>query len=277
MNHKKMSFSKILGFFIAILFLSLIMVPILFIATTSIKVPLEIRTSGAIFPHTGTTFENWVKAFRNVPLTKYLFNSSFVAIVSTVITLGIAIPTIYTIVRFHTGGGTLPSLILGTYVMPPIVVTVPIFMMIKTINLQNSLAGLIVVHSMMNIPLAVWLLDSYVRNIPIELEHAAWVDGYSKFDTLVKIVYPLIKPGVLSTAVVCLIMSWNEFLFALILTYSDKSRTFPIGISQYIGEHGMQFGEMSAAVLAGIIPIYILVFIFSKNLVEGLGRSGVKG
>ena len=270
-------FSKLIGWIIALLFLTIILLPIIYIAATSLKIPLEIRTSGAIFPQGGITTENWVKAFRNVPLTKYLLNSTMVAICSTLITLVIAVPTIYTVVRFRTGGSVLPSLILGTYMMPPIVVTVPIFAMIKILNLQDSLVGLILVHSMMNIPLAFWLLDSYIRNIPVELEHAAWVDGYSKFDTLIKIVYPLIKPGVLSTGVVCLIMSWNEFLFALILTYSDASRTFPIGISQYIGEHGMQFGEMSAAALAGIIPIYILVFIFSKNLVEGLGRSGVKG
>ena len=270
-------FSKLIGWIIALLFLTIILLPIIYIAATSLKIPLEIRTSGAIFPQGGITTENWVKAFRNVPLTKYLLNSTVVAICSTLITLVIAVPTIYTVVRFKTGGSVLPSFILGTYMMPPIVVTVPIFAMIKILNLQDSLVGLILVHSMMNIPLAFWLLDSYIRNIPVELEHAAWVDGYSKFDTLIKIVYPLIKPGVLSTGVVCLIMSWNEFLFALILTYSDASRTFPIGISQYIGEHGMQFGEMSAAALAGIIPIYILVFIFSKNLVEGLGRSGVKG
>ena len=270
-------FSKLIGWIIALLFLTIILLPIIYIAATSLKIPLEIRTSGAIFPQGGITTENWVKAFRNVPLTKYLLNSTVVAICSTLITLVIAVPTIYTVVRFKTGGSVLPSFILGTYMMPPIVVTVPIFAMIKILNLQDSLVGLILVHSMMNIPLAFWLLDSYIRNIPVELEHAAWVDGYSKFDTLLKIVYPLIKPGVLSTGVVCLIMSWNEFLFALILTYSDASRTFPIGISQYIGEHGMQFGEMSAAALAGIIPIYILVFIFSKNLVEGLGRSGVKG
>lgn len=270
-------FSKLIGWIIALLFLTIILLPIIYIAATSLKIPLEIRTSGAIFPQGGITTENWVKAFRNVPLTKYLLNSTMVAICSTLITLVIAVPTIYTVVRFKTGGSVLPSFILGTYMMPPIVVTVPIFAMIKILNLQDSLVGLILVHSMMNIPLAFWLLDSYIRNIPVELEHAAWVDGYSKFDTLIKIVYPLIKPGVLSTGVVCLIMSWNEFLFALILTYSDASRTFPIGISQYIGEHGMQFGEMSAAALAGIIPIYILVFIFSKNLVEGLGRSGVKG
>ncbi len=270
-------FSKLIGWIIAIVFLTIILLPIIYIAATSLKIPLEIRTSGAIFPQGGVTTENWVKAFRNVPLTKYLLNSTVVAISSTLITLLIAVPTIYTVVRFKTGGNILPSLILGTYMMPPIVVTVPIFAMIKILNLQDKLVGLILVHSMMNIPLAFWLLDSYIRNIPVELEHAAWVDGYSKFDTLLKIVYPLIKPGVLSTGVVCLIMSWNEFLFALILTYSEASKTFPIGISQYIGEHGMQFGEMSAAALAGIIPIYILVFIFSKNLVEGLGRSGVKG
>lgn len=270
-------FSKTVGWVVAIVFLVTILLPIVYVAATSLKTPLEIRTSGALFPQGDITFENWVKAFRNVPLTKYLFNSTVVAVVSSLITLLIAVPTIYTVVRFKTGGSVLPSLILGTYVMPPIVVTVPIFTIIKTLGLQDTLVGLILVHSMMNIPLAYWLLDSYMRNIPVELEHAAWVDGYSKLDTLLKIVYPMLKPGVLSTGVVCLIMSWNEFLFALILTYSDASKTFPIGISQYIGEHGMQFGEMSAAALAGIIPIYIVVFIFSKNLVEGLGRSGVKG
>jgi len=276
MNNRNV-LSKIISLLVAIGFLTIILLPIVYVAATSLKIPLEIRTSGTLFPQGGITFENWQKAFRNVPLTKYLFNSTVVAISSTIITLLIAVPTIYTTVRFRTGGAILPALILGTYVMPPIVVTVPIFAMVKILGLQDKLVGLILVHSMMNIPLAFWLLDSYIRNIPVELEHAAWVDGYSKFDTLLKIVYPLIKPGVLSTGVVCLIMSWNEFLFALILTYSEASKTFPIGISQYIGEHGMQFGEMSAAALAGIIPIYILVFIFSKNLVEGLGRSGLKG
>lgn len=274
---RQTALSKVISILVAFGFLTAILIPITFIATTSIKIPLEIRLSGAILPRTGVTTENWVKAFRMVPLARYLINSTVTAIVSTIITLLIAVPTIYTIVRFRTGGQILPMIVLGTYIMPPIVVTVPIFALIRILGLPDTLGGLIFIHSMMNIPLAVWLLDSYIRNIPIELEHAAWIDGYSKFETLRRIVVPLIKPGILATGVVCLIMSWNEFLFALILTYSDASKTFPIGISQYIGEHGMQFGEMSAAALAGIIPIYILVFIFSKNLIEGLGRSGVKG
>ena len=258
-------------------FMGIIVLPIFYIAMTSIKLPLEIRTSGAIFPSGGVTEINWVKAFRNVPLVRFLFNSTVVALFSTLLVLAVAIPATYSIIRFKTGGWFLPAWIIGTYVMPPIVVSIPIFAMVKIVDLQNKLPGLILVHAMANLPVAVWLLDSFIRNVPKELEYAAWIDGYSKFDTLVRVVFPLIKPGVVSAAVICIILSWNEFLFALILTYSPQSNTFPIGISRYIGEHGMQFGEMSAAALAGIIPIYLLVMLFSHNVVEGLTRGSVKG
>jgi len=260
-----------------LLFMLAIVLPIFYIAMTSLKEPIEIRTSGALLPRGQITAINWVKAFANVPLLRYLFNSTVVAIVSTILVLIIAVPTTYSIIRFNTGGWFFPAWILGTYVMPPIVVSIPIFAMVKMIQLQNTLAGLILVHTMANLPIAVWLIDSYIRAIPKELEQAAWIDGYSKFDTLVRVVVPLIRPGVLATGVITLILSWNEFLFALILTYGVKSNTFPIGISRYVGEHGLQFGEMSAAALAGIVPIYVLVFFFSRNLVEGLTRGGVKG
>jgi len=260
-----------------LLFILIILLPVFYIAMTSLKEPIEIRTSGALLPRGQITTINWVKAFANVPLVRYLFNSTVVAIMSTVLVLIIAVPTTYSIIRFKTGGWFLPAWILGTYVMPPIVVSIPIFAMIKMVSLQNTLAGLILVHTMANMPIAVWLIDSYIRSIPRELEQAAWIDGYSKWETLLRVVVPLIRPGILATGVITLILSWNEFLFALILTYGVKSNTFPIGISRYIGEHGLQFGEMSAAALAGIVPIYILVFLFSRNLVEGLTRGGVKG
>jgi multiple sugar transport system permease protein len=144
-------------------------------------------------------------------------------------------------------------------------------------GLVNSKLGLIIVHGMMNAPVAIWLLDSFVRTIPKELEEAAWIDGYSRFDTLRRVVIPLIRPGLVSTGIICLILSWNEFLFALILTYSDVSHTFPVGVSRYEGEHGLQFGEMSAAALTGIVPIYVLVLLFQQYLVRGLTRGGVKG
>jgi multiple sugar transport system permease protein len=263
--------------FVILLFLTFILLPVFFILTTSLKIPLEIRVSGAILPQGGIVWDNWVSAFKEVPVLRYLLNSSVTALASALLVLLIAVPVTYAIVRFRTGGFLLPAWILGTYVMPPVVVSIPIFTMVKMVGLTNTLPGLIVVHMMLNLPIAVWLMDSYFRQIPKELEFAAWVDGYSKLRTLVRVVVPLIKPGVMVAGIINLILSWNEFLFALILTYSEKSNTFPIGISLFVGEHGLQFGQMSAAALAGIVPIYIMVFFFSRNLVEGLTRGGLRG
>ncbi len=260
-----------------VLFAAGVLLPIIYMATTSLKEPIEIRESGAILPTRGLYFTNWVRAYSNVPLHIYLFNSTVTAVASTAIALLIALPVTYAIVRFQTGGKILPAWILGTYVMPPIVVSLAIFAMMRMVGLTDSLLGLIIVHAMANLPVAVWLLDGFIRAIPRELEEAAWVDGYSRFDTLRRVVVPLIKSGLVATGIICLILSWNEFLFALILTYSDASHTFPIGISRYEGEHGLQFGEMAAAALTGIIPIYVVVLIFQRYLVEGLTHGGVKG
>jgi multiple sugar transport system permease protein len=274
---KEIFLGRPLRIFISIVFVGIIILPIFYIAMTSIKIPLEISLSGALFPAMGITGVNWINAFRTVPLVQFLFNSTVAAVLSTVIVIAVAIPATYSIIRFNTGGWFLPTWIIGTYVMPPIVVSIPVFAMVKLVHLQNNLIGLILVYAMANLPVAVWLLDSYIRNLPKELEYAAWVDGYGKFETLLRVVFPLIRPGVVSAAVICMILSWNEFLFALLLTYSPVSNTFTIGISRFIGQHGMQFGEMSAAALAGIIPIYVIVLLFSRNVVEGLTRGGVKG
>jgi multiple sugar transport system permease protein len=262
---------------VIVIFTFSILLPIAYMATTSVKEPIEIRESGALLPTKGIFIVNWARAYRNVPIHMYLINSTLVAVFSTAIALVIAVPAVYAIVRFRIGGKVLPSMILGTYVVPPIVVSIPFFAMMRLVGLINSVPGLIVAHAMIHAPVAIWLLDSFVRAIPKELEEAAWIDGYSRLRTLVQVVLPLIRPGLVATGVILLILSWNEFLFALILTYSPVSQTFPIGISRYEGEHGLQFGEMSAAALTGIAPIYLLILFFQQYLVRGLTRGGVKG
>lgn len=268
---------RLVGLAIVVVFAAAILLPIVYMATTSIKEPIEIRESGALLPTKGVYLTNWVRAYRNEPLHLFLLNSTLVAVFSTLLALIIAVPTTYAIVRFRVGGDVLPAMILGGYVMPPIVVSIPFFMGIRLLGLPNTRIGLILVHAMINTPVAIWLLDSFFRAIPAELEEAAWIDGYSRLDTLRRVVLPLVMPGLVATAVICLILSWNEFLFALILTYSEQSQTFPVGISRYQGEHGLQFGEMSAAALTGIIPIYILVLLFQRYVVTGLTRGGVRG
>lgn len=276
-ERRRIALSGVVRGLVLVLFALFILLPIVYMAMTSVKEPIEIRESGALLPSRGLYLINWTRAYRNVALGRYLFNSTVVAVSSTLITLALATPVTYSIVRFRTGGKVLPALILGMYVMPPVVVSIAIFAMIRALGLIDELAGLILVHGIINLPVAVWLLDSFIRAVPIELEQAAWLDGYSRFDTLRRVVIPLIKSGLVATGIICLILSWNEFLFALILTYSDASHTFPIGISRYEGEHGLQFGEMSAAALTGIVPIYLLVLFFQRYLVEGLTHGGVKG
>jgi multiple sugar transport system permease protein len=232
--------------------------------TTSIKEPIEIRESGALLPTRGIHFINWINAYVTEPLSSFLWNSTLTAVISTILVLLVAVPTTYAIVRFKVGGSVLPSMILGGYVMPPIVVSIPIFMLVKTFGLSNTQIGLILVHTIINAPVAVWLLDSFVRTIPVELEEAAWIDGYSRFGTMFKVALPLIRPGLIATGIICVILSWNEFLMALLLTYDPSAQTFPVGISRYQGQHGLQFGEMAAAALIGMIPVYILMFIFQR-------------
>jgi len=255
-----------------------VLLPIFYMFMTSIKDQIEIRASGALFPQKGIHLINWIYAWVTEPLHLFLRNSTIIAVFSTILVMIIAVPTTYAIVRFKVGGELLPSMILGGYVMPPIVVSIPIFFMIKALGLANKLPGMILVHTIINTPIAVWLLDSFVRTIPKELEEAAWIDGYSRFQTLMKVVLPLIRPGLIATGIICMILSWNEFLLALLLTTDPRgAQTFPVGISRYQGQHGLQFGEMSAAALSGVIPIYLIVFIFQRYVVAGLTRGGVKG
>jgi multiple sugar transport system permease protein len=259
-----------------VMLLAFTLIPILFMVTTSLKSPIDIRMSGAFLPSGDLFFENWTRAYRNVPVHIYLFNSTVTAFASAALAIAVGLPVSYVIARFNFGGKLLPSWILGTYVTPPIVITIPLFMMMRQFRLIDSLAGLILVHGVSSLPVAVWLLESFIRKLSPELDEAAWLDGATKVGALVRVIAPVILPGIVATFIICMILSWNEFLFAVLLTYSDKSQTFPIGISNFIGEHGQQFGEMSAAALGGLVPVYLLAFFFQRFLIEGLAEGSVK-
>ena len=258
------------------IFLFLVLIPIIFMITTSVKEPIEIREGGSLFPSKGIFIINWIRAYRSVPLHMYLFNSTVVAVCSASLALVVGVPASYVMVRHKFGGNLLPMWIMGTYIAPPIVFTIPIFAIIKSVGLVDNRMGLTIVHAVASLPVAVWLLGDFIRAVPLELEEAAWIDGASRYRTLLQVVVPVILPGLIATGIICGILSWNEFLYALVLTYSDKAQTFPIGISGYEGEHGLQFGEMSAGALTGILPVYILAFFFQRYLVQGLTRGSFK-
>jgi multiple sugar transport system permease protein len=250
------------------------LVPIVYLTLVSFTPQPEVL-SGQIIP-SRVAWENWPNAFDSVQVTLFLRNSIIVAALSAFVTMAIAVPATYAMVRFRTGGSFLRSAVLSSYVAPPIVAVIPLFFLLKTTSLIDTLPGLALVHALANLPVAIWLLDSFVREIPVDLEEASWVDGNGRFGTLLRIVLPLLAPGLVAVAIICIILSYNEFLFALVMTYRPETQTLPVGIALFQGDRLVQFGQMAAASLTGMIPIYLVALFFQRGLVRGLTMGAVK-
>lgn len=246
--------------------------PILYMAMVSLKSQADIAT-GDVFP-TVLFWQNYPDAFASIALDKYLTNSAIVAVCGAFVTLLIAVPATHAIVRSNLGQPWLPAVILGSYVAPPIVALFPLFFLLKNLGMVNTLAGMILVYGVMNLPVAFWLLSSFVRRLPVELEEAARIDGVSRLQILRWIVIPLLMPGIASTGIICLILAYNEFLFASFLARSEDTQTVPIGLSLYQGDRQLRFGQMAVASLTAMAPVYFLAIFFQRWLVRGL-TSGI--
>src|ERR1044071_1867113 len=266
--------SQIVRVLLIALVLIFFLVPIVYLTLVSFTPQPEVL-SGQIIP-SRIALENWPNAFDSVQVTLFLRNSIIVAALSALVTMAIAVPATYAMVRFRTGGTFLRSAVLSSYVAPPIVAVIPLVFLLKTTSLIDTLPGLALVHALANLPVAIWLLDSFVREIPVDLEEASWVDGNGRFGTLLRIVLPLLTPGLVAVAIICIILSYNEFLFALVMTYRPETQTLPVGIALFQGDRLVQFGQMAAASLTGMIPIYLVALFFQRGLVRGLTMGAVK-
>jgi multiple sugar transport system permease protein len=209
-----------------------------------------------------------------VPLA--IVNSLVVSVVSTAVSLALALPAAWAIVRFRTGGRLLAGTFLAPWLLPPIVAIVPLFMLLRVLGLNNTLTGLTLLYAIMNVGLAVWLLEGFVRRLPIELEEAARLDGAGELGVLTRIVVPLTAPALVAVGVILVILSYNEYLFAAFVTQSEQSRTVPVIISLMLSERIQDFGKVAAASLLGAIPPLVVAAVLQKRLVEGLTSGAVK-
>lgn len=248
--------------------------PIIYLAAISLKSQDDVL-NGQLLP-TRLAFENWVNAYQAQPIGLLLRNSLVVAISSALLTLLIAVPSTYAMARFNVGGQALHSFVLSSYVAPPIVTIIPLFFLLRTAGLVNTLPGLVLVYALANLPVAIWLLDSFIRDVPLDIEEAALVDGAGTITILTRIVIPLIAPGIVAAGIICLILTYNEFLFALILTYGPESQTLPVGIALFQGDRLVQFGQIAAASLTAIVPVYVVALFFQRWLIRGLTSGSVK-
>lgn len=248
--------------------------PMLYLVSLSFKTKDDVL-SGAFLPGE-VTLANWVQAFEAAPIATFTLNSVFVAAVSGLLTVLITLPAAYAMLRLGRGWRWLSDATLSSFMAPPIVAIIPLFYLLKGTGLLNSLPGLVLVYGMVNVPVAFWLITPFLRRVPIELEQAAELDGAGPARRLLSIVLPLIAPGLAATGLIVTILAYNEFLFASVFTFANETRTLPVGISLFQGDRLVNFGQMAAASLTGIIPVYLVALFLQRYLVQGLAHGGIK-
>jgi multiple sugar transport system permease protein len=226
------------------------------------------------------TLEHYHDAFFVRSFGQYLSTSAIVAVLSTLLALTIGTLAAYGLARFKLRGRLdqrLSLWILSTRMFPPIVTAVPLFLMMRDLRLLNTITSLVIVYTALNLPFVVWMMRGFFRELPKELEEAAMVDGDTRLGALRRVILPLVTPGLAATAVFCLIVSWNEFLLALVLTQTDAAMTLPVGIAGRVTQYEIKWGVMSAAGVVAMIPILIFAMAVQRYLVRGLSLGAVKG
>jgi len=191
---------------------------------------------------------------------------------STLIALILAIPAAYCGARYRfKGKDTLMFLILTFRFLPPASVVISIFIFARNLGIIDTIGLLANVYAAMNLPIAVWVLMSYIREIPKEMEDSFMIDGYSRIQAVFKVTLPLLKTGIVAVALLLIALSFGEFLFAVILTFSPAAKTLPVGLSEAMGgEWGYHFDRIAAMLVLGLIPLLILFIALRKHLVRGL-------
>ncbi|MFD0048246.1 carbohydrate ABC transporter permease [Actinomycetes bacterium NPDC127524] len=261
-----------------VVFVFLVMFPFLWMLISSIKPASELFGDRAFTPYSEhPTFKNFVSVFVNYPFLRYLWNSTVVATITTVYTVLVASFAAYAIARLQFKGKTfILGLVLSVTMFPQIATISPIYIILKNLGLTNSYLGLIIPYTTFTLPLSIWLLVTFFRKIPFDLEEAAKIDGATLMQTYWKVILPLAVPGIFTTAILVFIAAWNEFLFALTINTDEKFKTVPTGIAMFQGQFTIPWGEISAATVVVTIPLVIMVLIFQRRIVSGLTSGSVK-
>ncbi len=268
--------AQYLGLAAYILFLGF---PLLWLISASVKSSGELNSLTVSLLPEQWHWDNYSQALARQGLVRSSVNSAVVALASTALVILVALPASYVLARLKgvvraAGVGW----ILVSQVFPVILIILPLFLILRTMGLTDSLAGLTLVHTTYTMPFALWMLQGYVSGIPVDLEEAGAMDGANRLAVLRRIVFPLLAPGVVATAMFSFVSSWNEFFFALVLLQSPENYTLPITLSTFIGGEGkVALGPLAAGSVLAAVPSIVFFSIMQKRLTGGLLAGAVKG
>lgn len=252
-------------------------VPLLNAVLVSFKPDGEIATNPIALP-TAPTLDHYANVLyaSGYDFPRFFLNSAMIAIGTVVCVLVISIPATYAIVRLNFGGRWIISSASGLRLLPAIFFVVPFFILFSTLGLADTIPGLIAANTFLNLPLAIILLSSALGDIPQEIEEAAAVDGASIYRTLGSIVLPLLAPTMVAVSVLVFIFSWNDYLFALVLSTSSATPV-TLGAANFITSTGIRWGDISAASVLSTLPPLLFAVFAQRYLVSGLSSGAVKG
>jgi multiple sugar transport system permease protein len=254
------------------------LVPFVWIISLSLKHPADL-TDGRFIPRS-VTWDNYSNIFDQSVFTSALRNSIGIAAISTLIAVLLATTTAYAIARLDFPGKRFVlGAALAIAIFPQISIVSPLFDIWRRIGLYDTWPGLIIPYLTFTLPLSIWLLSAYFRQIPWELEQAAEVDGATPFQAFRRVIVPLAAPGMFTAAILAFIFAWNDFLFAISLTSTDRARTVPAAIAFFQGNSQFQqpTGQIAAAAVVITVPVVVAVLIFQRRIVSGLTSGAVKG
>lgn len=285
MQQNKFTTKDLLRYTIVFAVLVIFMFPIYMMITTSFKSPLDILVAPPKWAFK-PTLDNYIYAFQVAQFGHFIKNTLIVALISTLIVVAVGTLASYSFARYNVGGGNMMFFILTTRMMPAIAVVLPFFLIFKNVGatgvgqfLQlglDQLGTLVVCYTIFNLPFAIWLLHSFFQDIPTELEDSARLDGYSRWDVLWKVIFPLAAPGIAVTAILCLLFAWNEFLFAFVLSRSN-AMTITVGVNGFWTERGILWGPLSAAATVCVVPMMAFALFLQRYIVRGLTFGAVRG
>lgn len=252
--------------------------PIIWTGLTSFKQEADIVTSTIQYIPSQLTLENYRTLWQRSDFPRMARNSAIVTVMTVAMCLTIGTLAAYSISRYRfRGRGGLMIFYLVIRMFPFTLLLIPMFILLRNLGLFDSYFGLALTYTTFLLPLSVWMLKGFFDGIPPDLEEASRVDGSTRLGALVKIVLPLVRPGLAATTVFAAIGAWNEYIWALLLTTSDGARTWPVGLQLMVGEFQMPWGTLSAGGIISIIPILIGFAFVQRALVRGLTTGGVKG
>lgn len=275
-RRRRIKWSVVLHYTVLIVLSVIIVVPILLMVMNSFKLQVDIlsRDPQWIFE---PTLANYKTIFTQYNFLKYLWNSVLVGLGATLITLFAAGMCAYAITRMRfPGRGLMASSTLVIRMVPPAVLAVPIFALWGLWKIEDGRIGLVLFYTALNLPFAIWLLIGFIRQIPVELEEAAIVDGANAFQIFFKILLPLMKAGFAVAAIFTFRIAWNEFIIALILT-NRFTRTLPVQTTLFLTEQGVEWGPVMAMGTILIIPPLLITFFAARQIIQGLTAGAVKG